>query len=109
MKIFMIDYTVSMTKQLIERVNGKASALAVAYLFLVRVEPNVIKLNVEARNQFHSHVVILMLFLQYGHSGICMTTDFSSTQASFTDKDDHKKLIHVIKYIQGKPDIDLEC
>ena len=98
-KVNMWDYLRKVIKEFPEEITGVCATLAGDYLFKVRDDGK--KLNEEQAEAFHHTVYQLLFAANRARRDIQTAVSFLTTCVRDPDEDDWKKLVRVLKYLNG--------
>ncbi len=98
-KVNMWDYLRKVIKEFPEEITGVCAMLAGDYLFKLRDDGK--KLNKEQAEVFHHTVYQLLFAANQARQDIQTAVSFLTTRVKDPDEDDWKKLVCVLKYLNG--------
>jgi hypothetical protein len=102
-KIDMSEYVKMMLYDLPENMVGTATTPAAGYLFAIT--PDAAKLGELEKTRFVHYVMQLLYLSQRGRPDIRTAISFLCTRIQCPTIEDYKKLIRVLKYLQGTVDL----
>ena len=104
-EVTMISYLKETIKGFPEEITGTATTPA--SLFLFNVNENAEKLNAKDVKDFHTAVAKLLFVIKRARGDIITAVSFLSTRVKGPDVDDWKKLVRLLKYVNGTIDMRL--
>jgi hypothetical protein len=104
-KIDMSNYVKMVLHELPEHMVSSANTPAASHLFTVN--PKAAPLDNVRKEQFVHYVMQLLYLSQRGRPDIRTAISFLCTRLQCADEDDYKKMIRVLKYLQGTVDLTL--
>ena len=99
----MEDYIKSMIASFPSKIEGTSTTPAADHLF--KVNENGIKLDEERAQIFHNIVAKGLFVCKRARGDIMTTIAFLCTRVQQPDEDDWKKLVHLLKYLNGTKDL----
>jgi hypothetical protein len=104
-KFTMTDYIKGMLEELPVDMDGKAATPAANHLFEISPKPMLV--DESKVDMFHHNVTKLLFLCKWARPDIQTAVAFLCTQVKAPDADGYKKLVRVMRYLQGTIDIPL--
>jgi Reverse transcriptase (RNA-dependent DNA polymerase) len=105
MKVDMSEYVKMVLHELPDEMIGTATTPAASYLFDINGDSEI--LDDDKKSTFVHYVMQLLYLSQRGRPDIRTAISFLCTRLTQPTDDDYKKLIQVLKYLQGTVDLPL--
>jgi hypothetical protein len=99
-KILMINYIEDMLEDMPSDMDGEAATAAANHLFEVNTKDPVV-LDEETATMFHHNVAKLLFLCKRARPDIQTAIAFLCTRVKGPDNDNYKKLVRVMRYLQG--------
>ena len=108
-KITMFDYIESMVKDWLAYDDTSTTSTTPAAEHLFRVDPDATRLAEKEAKVFHNFVARALFLTKRARPDIHTAVAFTTTRVREPNRDDWKKLVRMMRYLRGTPELPLIC